>query len=80
MQLAPPRLSLVASVETADRPHVTVPVPRSSDAATAAPWHTQGEVAWVPAVLLLAAAGRCSCDDCCAALARTQRRRHVTAV
>ena len=63
-----------------DDVHLTVPVPRSSAAATGAPWRTDGEVAFVPAVLLLAAAGRCSCDDCCAALARRQGRLRLSSV
>ena len=81
MLAAPPRrLSLVPTLPDDDEPHVTVPVPRTSDAASAAPWPTDGNVAWVPAVLLLAAAGRCSCDDCCAVFVREQRRKHVGAV
>ncbi len=81
MLAAPPRrLRLVPTPAEDDQAHPTVPVPRTSDAATAAPWRTDGDVAWVPAVLLLAAAGRCSCEDCCAVLVRQQRRRHVGAV
>lgn len=77
---APRRLSLVPAQPEEDAPHVTVPVPRSSDAAAAAPWRTQGEVAFVPAVLLLAAAGRCSCEDCCDVLARRMRTQQLRAV
>jgi hypothetical protein len=39
---------------------VVVPVPRSE----AGWWPGDGDVAWVPAELLLAASGRCSCVPC----------------
>ena len=78
--VAPRRLSLVPAQPDDDAPHVTVPVPRSADLTGTAPWRTQGEVAFVPAVLLLAASGRCSCDDCCAVFVREQRRKHVSSV
>jgi hypothetical protein len=55
---------------------MTVPVPRAGDT----PWPTVGDTTWVPAALLLAAAGRCSCDDCCAELARSKARRRLAAV
>lgn len=80
MLAAPPRLRLVPALGEDDAPHVTVPVPRSSDAGAAAPWHTEGDVAFVPAVLLLAASGRCSCDDCCDALVRERRATRLTSV
>ncbi|MCW2607151.1 MAG: hypothetical protein JWO60_1844 [Frankiales bacterium] len=81
MTVAPSRrLSLVPAQPEDDLPHVVVPVPRASDAATAAPWHTQGDVAYVPAVLLLAASGRCSCEDCCAVLADRMRTGQLSAV
>lgn len=78
MLAAPPRLRLVPALPEDDAPHVTVPVPRGSD--DAAPWHTQGEIAFVPAVLLLAASGRCSCDDCCDALVRERRATRLASV
>ncbi len=55
---------------------LTVPVP---DAGTT-PWPSDGGTTWVPAALLLAAAGRCSCDTCCAELARNKARRRLAAV
>lgn len=79
MLAAPPRLRLVPALPEDDAPHVTVPVPRSGGA-TAGPWHTDGEVAFVPAVLLLAASGRCSCDDCCEAFVRERRATPLASV
>lgn len=55
---------------------LTVPVPRAGDT----PWPRDGDITWVPAALLLAAAGRCSCDDCCADLARSRARRQLASV
>lgn len=69
-------LSLVgpapAVVDEPDDVPLVVPVPRAGRT----PWSTDAEgTAWVPAALLLAAAGRCSCDSCCSELARSKARR-----
>ena len=55
---------------------ITVPVARAGRT----PWPHDGEVTWVPAALLLAAAGKCSCDDCCSSLARSRARSRLSAV
>ncbi len=61
----------------AEPPLLTVPVPRAPGST---PWRTQDDVTHVPAVLLLAAAGRCSCEDCCAVLAARLRPRALLPV
>lgn len=76
-----PNLSVVApalpedGTSDGDLP-LTVPVPRAGRT----PWRRDGDVTWVPAALLLAAAGRCSCDDCCSELARRRARRQLLCV
>ncbi|MFN2537515.1 MAG: hypothetical protein ABR549_05110 [Mycobacteriales bacterium] len=55
---------------------VTVPVPRSSGI----DWPGEGDVAFVPAALMLAARGRCSCDDCVDAFVHMMRRTRLKAV
>lgn len=62
--------------EVRDGLPMTVPVPRAGTT----PWPTVGDTTWVPAALLLAAAGRCSCDECCIELARSKARRRLAAV
>ncbi|MCU1691246.1 MAG: hypothetical protein JWM64_337 [Frankiales bacterium] len=60
-----------------DEVPLVVPVPRAG----ATPWATDDDgTAWVPAALLLAAAGRCSCAACCQELARDRARRTLTSV
>lgn len=55
---------------------VTVPLPRSE----AAGWPGEGEVAFVPAALLLAARGRCSCATCVDGFVHLLRRSRLQAV
>jgi hypothetical protein len=55
---------------------VTVPVPR----APGINWPGDGEVAFVPAALMLAAGGRCSCDTCVDGFVHMLRRTRLRAV
>lgn len=55
---------------------VTVPVPRSPDV----DWPGGGPVAQVPAALMLAAYGRCSCDTCVEGFVHMMRRQQLRAV
>lgn len=55
---------------------VTVPVRR----VPGMQWPGDGDVAQVPVALLLAARGRCSCDDCCEGFVRLLRRQRLRAV
>jgi hypothetical protein len=55
---------------------ITVPIPRTPGLA----WPGEGEVANVPAVLLQALYGRCTCANCCAGLAAVVRRSQLHAV
>ncbi len=73
-----PALRLVAPVPPdADDLPLVVPVPRAGET----PWRTGADgTAWVPAALLLASAGRCSCDTCCRDLARSRARRGLASV
>jgi hypothetical protein len=52
-----------------DDAHVTVPVRRAD-----------GDVVRVPAVLLLSAAGRCVCDDCCRDYASRRARARMSVI
>lgn len=80
LRLVPSPAQTGSAQEPEDDRYLTVPVPRGSGAGRGLPWDGDAEVAWVPAVLLLAASGKCSCDDCCAALVRQQRRGSLSAV
>lgn len=53
-----------------------VPVPR----VPAMDWPGDGPVAFVPAALMLAARGRCSCPDCVEAFVHLVRRSRLQAV
>ena len=55
---------------------VTVPVPRSPGI----DWPGGGQVAFVPAALLLAARGRCSCESCVDGFVHMMRRAQLQAV
>jgi hypothetical protein len=55
---------------------VTVPVPR----APGVDWPGDGEVAFVPAALMLAARGRCSCPSCVDGFVHMLRRSRLQAV
>lgn len=55
---------------------VTVPVPRTPGMS----WPGQGDVAFVPAALMLAARGRCSCEDCVDGFVHMMRRMRLKAV
>jgi hypothetical protein len=55
---------------------VTVPVPRTAGL----DWPGDGEVAFVPAALMLAASGRCSCDNCVDGFVHMMRRTRLRAV
>lgn len=55
---------------------VTVPVPR----APGLDWPGDGEVAWVPAALMLAVRGRCSCENCVDGFVHMMRRTQLQAV
>ncbi len=55
---------------------VTVPLPRTPGMA----WPGEGPTAQVPAALLLAARGRCSCADCVDGFVALLRRRRLAAV
>ena len=54
----------------------TIPVPRSPGI----DWPGEGDVAFVPAALLLAARGRCSCDNCVDGFVHMMRRAQLQAV
>ncbi|MCW2500063.1 MAG: hypothetical protein JWN87_1739 [Frankiales bacterium] len=54
---------------------VTVPVRRT----TAVDWPGDGEVAFIPAALMLAARGRCSCATCVDGFVALLRRSQVRA-
>lgn len=76
-----PMLSLVSvpdgdEDETYTSLPLTVPVPDAGDT----PWPSEAGTTWVPAALLLAAAGKCSCDDCCVELARSRARRQLASL
>ncbi|MCW2777002.1 MAG: hypothetical protein JWN17_727 [Frankiales bacterium] len=75
-----PTLSLVQVVPAPREQDESLPLTVPVAGAGETPWRSEGETTWVPAALLLAAAGRCSCDDCCAVLARTKARRQLAAV
>jgi hypothetical protein len=55
---------------------VTIPVPRTPDL----DWPGDGDVAHVPAALMLAAYGRCSCDNCIDGFVHMMRRTRLKAV
>ena len=55
---------------------VTVPVPRTAGVE----WPGEGEVAFVPAALILAARGHCSCDNCVDGFVHMMRRTRLRAV
>jgi hypothetical protein len=55
---------------------VTVPLPRT----TAPSWPGSGEVAFVPAALMLAVRGRCSCPNCVDGFVRLLRRTRLHTV
>ena len=55
---------------------MTVPVPRFPGM----PWPGEGDVAHVPVSLLLAARGKCSCQDCCERFVALLRRSRLRAV
>lgn len=53
--------------------HLSVVRPAADNAPAA-----EETVAWVPVKLLLAASGRCSCDECCHAALEPHRAAHGT--
>ena len=55
---------------------VTVPIPRTPEM----DWPGEGAVAQVPAALMLAAYGRCSCDTCVDGFVHMMRRSQLKAV
>ena len=55
---------------------MTVPVPRFPGM----DWPGDDQVAQVPAALILAARGRCSCQSCCEGFVRMMRRVRLKAV
>lgn len=55
---------------------VTVPVPRTPEL----DWPGEGDVAFVPAALLLAVRGRCSCDTCVDGFVHMLRRNRLRSV
>jgi hypothetical protein len=55
---------------------VTIPIRRTSRV----DWPGDGEVAFVPAALLLAARGRCSCETCVEGFVHLVRRSQLRAV
>ena len=55
---------------------VTVPVPRTPGM----DWPGDGDVAHIPAALMLAAYGRCSCDGCVDGFVHMMRRTRLQAV
>jgi len=59
-----------------DAAPMTVPVERIPDM----DWPGEDEVVQVPVALLLAARGRCSCDDCCESFVHMLRRARLKAV
>lgn len=60
----------------ADDAPVTIPIQR----VPGMDWPGDGEVAFVPAALLLAARGRCSCPDCVDGFVHMLRRSRLQAV
>ena len=54
----------------------TVPVPRTPDL----DWPGGGSVAQIPAGLMLAAYGRCSCDSCIDGFVHMMRKAQLSAV
>ena len=60
----------------ADDAPVTIPIPR----VPGMHWPGGGDVAFVPAALLLAARGRCSCPDCVDGFVHMVRRSRLQAV
>ena len=60
----------------ADDAPVTIPIPRVAGM----DWPGEGDVAFVPAALLLAARGRCSCPDCVDGFVHMLRRSRLQAV
>jgi hypothetical protein len=62
-------------VITNDAP-ATVPIPRTPEV----DWPGDGEVAFVPAALMLAARGRCSCPTCVDGFVHMLRRSRLRAV
>ena len=54
----------------------TIPVPR----APGIDWPGDGDVAFVPAALILASRGRCSCDSCVDGFVHMVRRARLQAV
>lgn len=59
-----------------DAAPVTVPIPRVEGM----DWPGEGEVAFVPAALMLAAYGRCTCTECTEGFVRLLARRRLRAV
>ena len=55
---------------------VTVPLPRTPGMT----WPGDGPVAMIPAALMLAARGRCSCDSCVDGFVHMMRRAQLQAV
>jgi hypothetical protein len=55
---------------------VTIPVPRTPGL----DWPGEGDVAFVPAALVLAARGRCSCDNCVDGFVHMMRRTRLRVV
>jgi hypothetical protein len=55
---------------------VTIPVPRTA----AADWPGDNDVAFVPASLLLAARGKCSCPNCVDGFVHMMRRTRLRTV
>ncbi|MCU1599725.1 MAG: hypothetical protein JWO22_434 [Frankiales bacterium] len=55
---------------------VTIPVPRTPDL----DWPGDGTVAHVPAALMLAVRGRCSCDSCVDGFVHMMRRARLKTV
>jgi hypothetical protein len=55
---------------------ITIPLPRTA----AGDWPGEGEVAFVPASLILAAHGRCSCPNCIDGFVHMMRRTRLRTV
>lgn len=60
----------------ADAAPVTIPIPRVEGM----DWPGEGEVAFVPAALMLAAYGRCTCSTCVDGFVHMLRRSRLRAV
>lgn len=68
-------MAYAVGVITNDAP-VTIPLPRTPGL----DWPGDGEVAFVPAALMLAARGRCSCPNCVDGFVRLLAKSRLRAV